>query len=121
MSASEKPVSQPEARVLCVDDEPAMRQILALYLQRQGYEVETADGLAAWNLVAANPGRFDVVITDNQMPNMSGIALVEKLRASGYPGRIVFFSSTLPQQSAERLLRLQVDAVLEKGRPITDL
>jgi CheY-like chemotaxis protein len=99
-----------------------MRQILALYLQRQGYEVETADdGLAAWNLVAANPGRFDVVITDNQMPNMSGIALVEKLRASGYPGRIVFFSSTLPQQSAERLLRLQVDAVLEKGRPITDL
>jgi DNA-binding NarL/FixJ family response regulator len=77
--------------------------------------------LAAWNRIAAAPGRFDVVITDNQMPNMSGIALVEKLRASDFPGRIVFFSSTLPRESAERLLPLRVDAILEKGRPITDL
>ena len=47
--------------------------------------------------------------------------LVEKLRANGYPGRILFFSSTLPRQSAERLLQLRVDAVLEKGRPIEHL
>lgn len=99
-----------------------MRHVLALYLQRYGFDVKTAeDGLAAWNLVAADPNRFDVVITDNQMPNMGGIAFVEKLRANNYPGRIVFFSSTLPQSSAEQLLPLRVDAVLEKGRPIGDL
>ena len=99
-----------------------MRQILALYLQRYGFDVETAeDGLAAWKRIALDPNRFDVVITDNQMPNLGGIALVEKLRANRYPGRIVFFSSTLPRSSAEQLLPLSVDAILEKGRPIADL
>jgi len=112
----------PATRILCVDDEPAVRDLLALYLRRNNFEVETArDGFAAWQLVAQDLARFDVVITDNQMPNLEGIDLVEKLRANGYAGRIVFFSSTLAPQGAERLGRLRVDAVVEKGRPLSQL
>jgi CheY-like chemotaxis protein len=109
------------ARVLCVDDEPAVRDVLALHLSRQGYEVEIApDGLSAWHLITAAPQRFDVVITDNQMPHLTGMQLVERLRASGYPGGIVFFSSTVPASSAARLEELRV-ARVEKGQPIPQL
>ncbi len=114
--------NSPGKRVLCVDDNPAISEMLALHLRRHAYEVETSpDGLAAWRLISANPTRFDAVITDNQMPHMEGIDLVEKLRANGFPGGIVFFSSTLAPQSAERLARLRIDAVIEKGRPISEL
>jgi CheY-like chemotaxis protein len=116
------PDSPRPRRILCVDDEPAVRDVIALYLRRCGYDVEiAADGLIALNILAKDPARFDAVITDNQMPNLTGIALVERLRANGYPGHIVFFSSTLPTQSAEQLARLRVDAVVEKGRPLADL
>jgi DNA-binding NarL/FixJ family response regulator len=97
--------------------------MLSMYLRRiDSFEVETAaHGLAAWELIAQDPARFDVVITDNQMPHLDGIGLVEKLRASGFPGRIIFFSSTIAPQGAERVSRLGVDAVIEKGRPISEL
>lgn len=109
-------------RILCVDDEPSVRDLLALYLRRNNFEVETAaDGLAAWQLLAQDLARFDAVITDNQMPHLEGIDLVEKLRAHGFSGRIIFFSSTLAPQGAERLARLRVDAVVEKGRPLAQL
>ena len=77
--------------------------------------------MEAWHLVSKDLSRFDVVITDNQMPHLEGIDLVEKLRAAGYTGGIVFYSSTLAPQSAERLTRLRVDAIVEKGRPIAEL
>lgn len=97
--------------------------MLSLYLRRHdNYEVETAvHGLAAWDLIAQDPARFDVVITDNQMPQLDGIGLVEKLRASGFPGRIIFFSSTIGPPGTERVSRLSVDALIEKGRPISEL
>ena len=113
--------TRPAPRILCVDDEPVLREMLVLYLRRQGFEVETAsDGLAAWQVISENPASFDVVITDNQMPQMTGLELVEKLRQSRFPGHIMFFSSTLTGQNVERLETLGVDAVVEKGRPISE-
>ena len=97
--------------------------MLSMYLRRHDkYDVETAaHGQAAWDLIAQDPARFDLVITDNQMPQLDGIGLVEKLRENGFPGRIIFFSSTIAPHGAERVHRLDVDAVIEKGRPITEL
>ena len=52
----------PTARVLVVDDEPSMRQMLSFALRREGYDVSTADdGRAA--LEALRDGRFDLVVT----------------------------------------------------------
>lgn len=122
MTAHPETTPSSPRRILCVEDEPAVREVLALHLRRQAYEVETApDGLTAWQRVANDFARFDVIITDNQMPQLSGIDLVAKLREGGYRGKIIFFSSTLPPHSAERLERLRVDAVLEKGRPVSEL
>ena len=68
-----------EAKVLVVDDEPALRQIFANWLERMGCaQVETAeDGEAALTVLQAQS--FDLLISDVRMPRMDGITLVRKL------------------------------------------
>jgi two-component system chemotaxis response regulator CheY len=67
------------ARILAVDDSPSMRQMVSIALAGAGYEVEQAcDGVEA--LAIAQKSRFDLVITDVNMPNMDGITLVKELR-----------------------------------------
>jgi two-component system chemotaxis response regulator CheY len=68
------------ARILVVDDSTTMRQMVSFTLADAGHEVtEAADGSAA--VKAANARRFDLVITDVNMPGMNGIDLVRTLRA----------------------------------------
>src|SRR6195952_3629353 len=67
------------ARILAVDDSAAMRQMVGITLTGAGHEVEqAADGCEA--LRKAEAGRFDLVITDVNMPGMDGITLVRELR-----------------------------------------
>lgn len=67
------------ARILAVDDSASMRQIVSLALQGAGHEVVVAsDGAEA--LAIARRESVDLVITDVNMPNMDGIALVRELR-----------------------------------------
>jgi two-component system chemotaxis response regulator CheY len=65
--------------ILAVDDSASMRQMVAFTLQRAGYGVVSAvDGLDAWNKSAE--GTFDLVLTDQNMPNLDGLGLTRKLR-----------------------------------------
>jgi two-component system response regulator PilR (NtrC family) len=67
-----------DARILVVDDERSMRELLAIVLRREGYEVLTADnGKSA--LAALERERVDLLICDIKMPDMDG---VEVLRAA---------------------------------------
>nr|MBA3641501.1 response regulator [Acidobacteriota bacterium] len=69
----------PTARVLVVDDEPSMRQMLSFALRREGYDVTTADdGRTA--LEALRDGRFDLVVTDVRMPEVSGVDLLREAK-----------------------------------------
>lgn len=66
--------------ILAVDDSASMRQMLAHTLRQAGYDVvEAVDGVDA--LAKADTGSFDVVITDQNMPRMDGLALTMALRA----------------------------------------
>lgn len=66
-------------RVLVVDDEKAIRDILSDFLTMEGYEVETAeDGSAA--LTTMEHHRFDLVLSDLKMPKMGGLELLEEIR-----------------------------------------
>lgn len=115
------PESSP-TRILCVDDEATMLRLLSLLLNQRGYKVEVApNGAAAWEMISHDPTRFDIVVTDNQMPGMSGVELVRKLRANGYAGRIVFFCVPLSAQALADVIDLNVDALVEKGRPVAEL
>ncbi|MEY9876075.1 two-component system response regulator MprA [Streptacidiphilus sp. MAP12-33] len=79
MTATE---SDAPARVLVVDDEPALRDALESSLAFEGYEVLTAsDGLEALDAVAAE--QPDLVLLDIMMPRMDGLTAVRRLRSRG--------------------------------------
>ncbi len=66
-------------RILVVDDEKVIREILADFLSMEGFWVRTAeDGGAA--LVELSRGRYDLVLSDLKMPNMGGLELLEAIR-----------------------------------------
>jgi two-component system, chemotaxis family, chemotaxis protein CheY len=67
------------AKILAVDDSAAMRQMVGITLSSAGHEVEqAADGCEA--LQKAEAAKYDLVITDINMPRMDGITLVRELR-----------------------------------------
>jgi len=66
--------------ILAVDDSPSMREMLAAVLRDSGYQVvEAEDGVKALEL--AKTRSIDVVLTDQNMPNMDGLSLVKNLRS----------------------------------------
>ena len=68
------------ARLLVVDDEPDMCDLLTRRLVREGHEILAADGaVTAWELVERH-GMPDAVILDVDMPGTDGFALLEQLR-----------------------------------------
>ena len=86
-------------RVLYADDMKELRHLLEVVLGRDGHKVDSVpDGHLAFNLLQANPGTYDVVITDHHMPTMSGLELVGRLRAMDFKGRIIVFSSELSEE-----------------------
>lgn len=68
------------AKILAVDDSASMRQMVAFTLKGAGHTVtDAADGQQALNI--AKTDRFDLVLTDVNMPIMDGITLTKQLRA----------------------------------------
>lgn len=69
------------AKVLIVDDEQGIREMLEIYLKREGYDTRSAEtGEAALQLCRKN--RYDVVISDIKMPGLDGMQLLEKVKLS---------------------------------------
>lgn len=67
------------ATILAVDDSASMRQMVTFTLKSAGYEVvEAVDGQEA--LKKAKASKFNLVLTDVNMPNMDGISLIRELR-----------------------------------------
>ena len=70
-----------EKKVLVVDDEIHIVHVVAIKLRNNGYEVMTAgDGAEAFKIACEE--KPDIIVTDFQMPVMTGLELVEKLRGS---------------------------------------
>src|ERR1700733_12152772 len=110
-------------RLLIVDDEAALLNLLQRYLTRLGYEVDIAanaeDALASF---ASDPERYDCVLTDLKLPGMGGEELLARMRAlrpglpalicSGYPyqprtaGTGFLQKPYLPRMLAEELERI---------------
>ena len=72
------------ARLLVVDDDVFIRELMREVLGQCGYEVDTAeDGEVAWMGLDADPARHDLVLLDKQMPRLDGISLLRRIRADG--------------------------------------
>jgi CheY-like chemotaxis protein len=95
------------------DDEASIRMLNTIILSRAGYHVEAAeDGAAAWDMLQL--GNYDLLITDDHMPKMSGVELVEKMRAAGMVLPIILATGTLLEEDLTRYPLLQLAATLFK-------
>lgn len=94
-------------RILLVDDEVAVGQSLKILLERLGYKVTVftnpAHALLRWE---AAPGDFDALLTDYQMPGMTGTVLAKKILA-GRPGLPVFIMSGFAGTNSPQRLRAE--------------
>jgi two-component system chemotaxis response regulator CheY len=81
-------------KILAVDDSASIRQMVAFTLKTAGYTVtEAPDGEAG--LQKALGEKFDLVLTDQNMPKLDGLSLVRKLRASaGYQSTPILMLTT---------------------------
>lgn len=93
--------------------------MIELALKHFGHEVTlVGDGHAALALVTEGKGPFDLVITDNDMPVMSGLRLVEGLRNHGYSGKIAVHSSELRPATLAAYQAQSVDKIFQKPVPL---
>ena len=102
-------------RVLVADDSPAVRQAMALLLERAGFQVDLADsGLAAWRMLGR--AHYDALVTDLEMPEMGGFELIERVRGDALLAElpVVVISSRATDASRARAADLGVVAVLAK-------
>jgi DNA-binding response OmpR family regulator len=87
--------TSPPLRILVVEDDTAIRQFSAEVLVRSGYQVDAAeDGAAAWE--ALYTSSYDLLITDNNMPNVSGVELLKRLRSACMTLPVILATGTLP-------------------------
>ena len=87
-----QPRSTPEARLLVVDDEPNIRELLSASLRYAGFEVATAaDGQQA--LALADSFRPDLLVLDVMMPGLDGFGVVRRLRQSGRHTPVLFLTA----------------------------
>jgi DNA-binding NtrC family response regulator len=109
-----------ESRILVVDDDPRILELLQMRLEGEGYRVETAgDGEAALERVAASP--VDLVITDLKMPGMDGLELLRRLRDRGGPPKTIFLTAHGSIGEAVRAMKLGAFDFLEKPYRGADL
>jgi DNA-binding response OmpR family regulator len=102
--------------ILCADDHTLVGDAVVKVFSTAGYTVERAsDGEEAWQKLAANLQKFDVVITDHDMPRANGLQLVRRLRDAKYAGRIIVHSSGLSDADAAIYREMGVEKVVMKS------
>jgi CheY-like chemotaxis protein len=81
VEAPNRGLARPAHRILLVEDDSTILQFSVLVLVRAGYQVSAVEGTqAAWEALQSRS--YDLLITDNQMPGLSGLELVSKLRSA---------------------------------------
>ena len=112
--------ARPPRRILVVDDEVMIREMVTDFLSRSGYQVDTAaDGAAAWDILQSQ--RYDLLVTDNRMPKVSGLELIKKVRDASLTLPVIMATGTLPIEEFARNPALQPAAVLLKPYSIMEM
>ena len=109
-------------RVLIVDDEEPLVQFATRALVDLGYApIGFTSSAAALEAFRADPERFDALITDERMPEMSGSALIREVRSTRSSLPVVLMSGYLGATAGEAPLATGADAVLQKPLSARDL
>lgn len=110
------------ARILLVDDQPAVAASLTRILERWGHRVSVlGDGTAAMKTLAAGPNDYDVCVTDLNMPGATGFDVVRAVRQRNTKIRVVVMGGYLTGQVRQNLQELKVDAIVSKPFTMDDV
>ena len=105
--------SEPADRILVVDDDEEIRQLLRRALELKGYRVSLAeDGVAAIELLRSQGS--DLVVLDLLMPSLDGWAALTQLRGLSRPPPVVVISGTTEVDLTPRIFREGVEAFIAK-------
>jgi len=113
-----RPTDKPSLRVLCIDDEPLLRELLKEVLEFEKHKVVTADGgqtgLEAFQAALDRGEPFDIVVTDLGMPHIDGrgVAQTVKTNSPGTPVIMLTGWGTMLNERGD--LPTNVDAILSK-------
>lgn len=85
----------PRQRILVVEDDDDIRRLSTEALIRHGYQVDAAeDGAVAWDALQSNC--YDLMVTDNAMPKVTGVELLKKLRGARMALPVIMATGTRP-------------------------
>ncbi len=109
-------------RVLYVDDDETVGLVVGGLLARAGYRaVSVGDAQSALAALRADPGGFDLVLTDYNMPGMSGLELARAVRALDPELPVIISSGHVDSDLQANATALRVNAVLNKERLVEDM
>ncbi len=113
-----KPAKQPDdikKTILLVDDEDSIRITTQTVLTRKGFTVTGAsDGKLALNLFKINPDKFDLIVTDQSMPNMSGSELTREVRNSKSDVPIILSTGRLGAEDQKEFRDIGITSFIQK-------
>jgi len=107
-------------KILVVDDEPSMRELLAIMLRREGFAVDVADSRATAARVLAS-GPFDLVITDVKLPDGDGIEILRHLKAAAPETVVIVMTAYGSTETAVAALKLGAQDYLVKPFDVEEL
>jgi DNA-binding response OmpR family regulator len=103
----------PPPRILVVEDDADTRRLNAEVLINSGYEVDAAeDGAVAWE--ALQKKNYDLLVTDNEMPKVTGVELIKKLHAVRKALPVIMATGVEPKHEFMKNPWLHPAAVLQK-------
>jgi len=115
-----KPPTPSDVKVLVVDDEGRLRDVLTRAIASWGFQVSGArSGEEALRLMQSS--KFDISILDLNLPGVSGIELFEKLRAVNPEQQVIVLTGFGNLEAARATIRLDVVDFLEKPCPLCEL
>lgn len=116
------PAAGARARILVVDDDLMVTQLITDMLRLDGYDVDTApNGIVALERVQGR--RYDLILTDLHMPELDGAGLYRELilRRAHPPRKIIFLTGTSGTSEAHRVVQETGLPLLGKPFNVTDL
>ncbi len=93
------------AKILIVDDERSIRELLEIFLKKEGFGV-TSVSSAHEALAQIKSSEFDLVISDIKMADMSGIDLLRELRSTSFNGQFILLTAFASAETAIQALKM---------------
>jgi two-component system response regulator EvgA len=109
------------ATLLIIDDHPMARLAIRMLLEKDGHHVlaESGDGSEAFKLIQKLTP--EIVVVDLDIPGLSGVELIEKLRIHDFPGRLLVLTGRDDEHYLSRCMNSGADGFVGKGNNLDEL